>query len=175
MGPQPRVHAVPPALSRDAQGHAGSRSGSAGVLPARDVEVSQRRGGAIMAEAAVRSLLNVLVVYGDIATGTTMARSGLALIEELRTRGFDVVAARTAADAAAAIRADPLIGCVIVDADLDAQDGAKKVLGAFRERNDRAPAFLFGQRSQVPAIPLSTLKLASEFIWLTEDTPVFMA
>ena len=36
--------------------------------------------------------------------------------------------------------------------------------------------FLFGQRSQIPGrFRLSTLKLADEFIWLTEDTPTFIA
>ena len=49
------------------------------------------------------------------------------------------------------------------------------MLRAFRARNDRTPAFLFGQRSQIPAIPLSMLKLADEFVWLTEDTPAFIA
>ena len=33
VGPQPRVDAVPPAVPRDAQGHAGGHGGPAGVLP----------------------------------------------------------------------------------------------------------------------------------------------
>ena len=70
---------------------------------------------------------------------------------------------------------DPLIGSVIVHADLDQSGGAETVLRAFRARNDRAPAFLFGERSHISAIPLSTLKLANEFIWLTEDTPTLIA
>jgi arginine/lysine/ornithine decarboxylase len=119
--------------------------------------------------------LNVLVVYGDIAEGTTLARSGRALVDKLRERGFEVISARSAADGVAAIQSDPLIGCVLVDVDLDESDGAASVLDAFRERNDRSPAFLFGKRSQVPSIPLETLKLADEFLWLTEDTPTFMA
>ncbi len=64
---------------------------------------------------------------------------------------------------------------VIVHADLDQSGGAETVLRAFRARNDRAPAFLFGERSHISAIPLSTLKLANEFIWLTEDTPTLIA
>ena len=121
------------------------------------------------------SPLSILVVYGDIAPGTTLARSGKALIEKLQANGFEVTLARSAADGAAAIRADPLLGCVLVDVDLDNTVGAEQVLRTFRERNDRAPAFLFGERSHVPAIPLSTLKLASEFVWLTEDTAQFIA
>ena len=128
-----------------------------------------------MTGAARLGPLGVLVVYGDIAAGTTMARAGLALIAELRTRGLDVISARSATDGAAAIRADPLLGCIIVDADLDGTGGAEQVLRAFRDSNDRAPVFLFGERSQVPAIALSTLRLASEFIWLTEDTSTFIA
>ena len=121
------------------------------------------------------SPLSILVVYGDIAPGTTLARSGKALIEKLQANVFEVTLARSAADGAAAIRADPLLGCVLVDVDLDNSVGAEQVLRTFRERNDRAPAFVFGERSHVPAIPLSTLKLASEFVWLTEDTAQFIA
>ena len=53
--------------------------------------------------------------------------------------------------------------------------GAEKVLRAFRARNDRAPAFLFGERTQISGIPLSTLRLVNEFIWLTEDTTTLLA
>ncbi|HZF15848.1 MAG TPA: Orn/Lys/Arg decarboxylase N-terminal domain-containing protein [Steroidobacteraceae bacterium] len=128
-----------------------------------------------MTNPTAHSQLNILVVYGDIAPGTTLARSGKALIEELQANGFEVTLARSATDGAAAIRSDPLLGCVLVDADLDKTVGAEQVLRAFRERNDRAPAFLFGERSQVPAIPLKTLRLASEFVWLTDDTSKFIA
>jgi arginine decarboxylase len=128
-----------------------------------------------MANAAPTSPPSILVVYGDIAAGTTLQRSGIALVEKLRGRGFDVILARSANDGASAIRSDPLIGAVIVDADLDESGGAEAVLHAFRARNDRAPAFLFGERSHIPAIPLSTLKLANEFVWLTEDTSTFIA
>ena len=124
---------------------------------------------------AVKSPLSVLVVFGEIGAGTTLQRSGLALVERLRARGFDVIAARSAEDGAAAIRSDPLIGVVIVDADLDESGGAEAVLGAFRFRNDRAPAFLFSERGHISAIPLSMLKLANEFIWLTEDTSTLIA
>ena len=128
-----------------------------------------------MAHAALMSPLSILAVFGDIEVGTTLQRSGIALVEKLRERGFEVIPARSADDGASAIRSDPLIGAVIVDADLDQSGGAETVLRAFRARNDRAPAFLFGERSHIPAIPLSTLKLANEFVWLTEDTPTFIA
>ena len=128
-----------------------------------------------MAHTALMSPLSILLVYGDIPAETTLARSGIALIEKLQERGFEVTRTRSAADGEAAIRSDPLIGAVIVDADLDRSGGAETVLRAFRARNDRAPAFLFGERSHVPEIPLSILKLANEFVWLIEDTPSFIA
>jgi len=128
-----------------------------------------------MTSTAPTSAMSILVVYGDIGAGTTLQRAGLALVEKLRGRGFDVIPARSAGDAASAIRSDPLIGAVIVDADLDESDGAEVVLHEFRARNDRTPAFLFGERSHIPAIPLSTLKLVNEFVWLTEDTSTFIA
>src|SRR4029453_14847427 len=107
--------------------------------------------------------------------GTTLHRSGIALVEKLRERGFDVILARSSGDGASAIRSEPLIGAVIVDADLDDSGGAETVLLAFRARNDRAPAFLFGERTHISQIPLSTLKHANEFIWLTEDTSTLIA
>jgi arginine decarboxylase len=128
-----------------------------------------------MARTAIMSPLSILAVFGDIQAGTTLQRCGMALVDKLRERGFEVVPARSAADGASAIRSDPLIGAVIVDADLDPSGGAEAVLREFRARNERAPAFLFGERSQVSAIPLGTLRLANEFIWLTEDTPTLIA
>ena len=128
-----------------------------------------------MPHAALMSPLSILVVYGDIEAGTTLQRAGLALVEKLRARGFDVIPARSAEDGASAVRSDPLIGSVIVDADLDESGGAEAVLLAFRARNDRAPAFLLGERSHISQIPLSTLKLANEFIWLMEDTSTLIA
>jgi arginine decarboxylase len=125
--------------------------------------------------ASVMSPLSILAVYGDIIAETTLGRAAVAVGDKLRARGFEVVTARSAADGVSAILADPLIGCVMVDVDLDNSDGAEDVLRAFRARNNRAPAFLFGKRRHVSTVPLSTLKLANEFIWLTEDTPTLMA
>ena len=45
-----------------------------------------------------------------------------------------MVPARSAADGAAAIGSDPLIGALIIDADLDQSGGAEAVLRAFRAR-----------------------------------------
>ena len=128
-----------------------------------------------MAPATLMSPLSILTVYGDITAGTTLGRSAVAVGEKLRARGFEVITARSVADGVSAIMADPLIGCVMVDVDLDKSGGAEDVLRAFRACNNRAPAFLFGERSHISAIPLSTLKLVNEFIWLTDDTPTLMA
>jgi len=97
----------------------------------RDVREFSWKENKPMATTAALSPLSILVVYGDIGVGTTLARSGTALIEQLKARGFEVVGARSAADAVAAIHADPLTGCVLVDAGLDDSDGAERVLRAF--------------------------------------------
>ena len=39
-----------------------------------------------MANAASTSPMSILVVYGDIGAGTTLQRSGIALVEKLRGR-----------------------------------------------------------------------------------------
>src|SRR5882672_4278573 len=120
--------------------------------------------------------LTVVAVFGEeIVAGTAVARAGRALVDELHARSVEVILARSAADGISVVAADPLIGCLMVDIDLDQEDGAARVLRAFRSRNDRAPVFLFGQRSQISSVPLSTLKMVDEFIWLLEDSPVLMA
>ncbi len=120
--------------------------------------------------------LKVVVVYGEeIVAGTAVARAARALGDELRARGLEVILAQSAADGTSVVGADPLVGCLMVDVDLDQDDGAARVLRAFRGRNDRAPVFLFGQHSQISSVPLSTLKMVDEFIWLLEDSPTLMA
>jgi arginine/lysine/ornithine decarboxylase len=121
------------------------------------------------------SPLSILFVFGEIERATTLQRAGLEVVARLRERGFTVLAARSASDGIAAIRADPLIGAVLVDSELDDSGGAAAVLSAFRGRNDRAPAFLLGERSHISEIPLQTLRLANEFVWLTEDTSTLIA
>lgn len=120
--------------------------------------------------------LKVVVVHGEeIVAGTAVARAGRALGDELRSRNFEVIVAHSASDGMSVVAADPLIGCLMVDVDLDQEDGAACVLRAFRGRNAKAPVFLFAQRSGIPTVPLSTLKMADEFIWLIEDSPRLMS
>jgi arginine decarboxylase len=91
-----------------------------------------------MAHATLMSPLSILAVYGDITSETTLGRSAVAVGDKLRAFGFEVITARSAPDGVSAILADPLIGCVMVDVDLDKSGGAEAVLRAFRARNDRA-------------------------------------
>ena len=98
--------------------------------------------------------LKVVAAYGEeIVTGTAVARAARALGDELRARGFEVVVARIADDGISVVASDPLIGSLMVDVDLDNEDGAARVLRAFRGRNDSAPAFLFGERSHISSDP----------------------
>ena len=54
-----------------------------------------------MSDAMPANLLNILIVYGDVSPGTTVERAGMALIERLRSHGFEVILARSAADGVA--------------------------------------------------------------------------
>ena len=85
-----------------------------------------------MAHTALMSPSSILAVYGDITAETTLGRSAAAVGDKLRERGFELITARSAADGVSAILADPLIGCVTVDVDLDKCGGAEDVLVAFR-------------------------------------------
>ena len=60
-----------------------------------------------MTHAALMSPLSILAVFGDVQLGTTLQRSGIALVEKLRERGFEVIPARSVADGASAIWSDP--------------------------------------------------------------------
>ena len=86
-----------------------------------------------MAHAALMSPLSILAVFGDMQVGTTVQRSGIALVEKLRERGFEVACRPLGGRRRVRqFASDPLIGAVIVDADLDQSGGAETVLRAFR-------------------------------------------
>jgi hypothetical protein len=77
--------------------------------------------------AAVLSLKIVAVFGEEIVAGTAVARAGRHSATELRAQSFEVISARSAADAMSVVAADPLMGCLMVDVDLDTDDGAARV------------------------------------------------
>src|SRR5262245_19677878 len=132
-----------------------------------------------MADGVTQFPLKVLFVDDEIDAPGAAGRAGRALVEDVRARGYDVVTSASAEDGISVIGSDPLIGCLVADWDLAGGDpklhtASRDVLTAFRARNDEAPVFLIGERSQASDIPLDMLQLADDFIWLLEDTPTFI-
>ena len=124
--------------------------------------------------------LKILVIYDETESRTAVGRASRALCTHLEERGYQVVVAESTADGTAVIVSDPLIGCLLLDWDLDGnaagdQDAALAVLHLFRSRHDSAPVFLAGERSEASNLALEVLELADDFIWILEDTPTFIA
>ena len=124
--------------------------------------------------------LKILVIYDEAESRTAVGRASRALCTHLEERGYRVVVAESTADGMAVITSDPLIGCLLLDWDLDGavagdQDASLAVLRLFRSRHDTAPVFLAGERSEASNLALEVLELADDFIWILEDTPNFIA
>ena len=75
---------------------------------------------------------------------------------------------------------DPSVGCVVVDWDLsqETRDGGRLVtvlIDSIRRRNEAVPILLATDRLGVEGIPANILGAIDGYIWVTEDTPDFMA
>lgn len=122
--------------------------------------------------------LKALFVNSEIHTDNADGRAARALADELRERDVEVVAVSEPEDARLIIESDAAIQAALVDWDLPADKKyghAIALLGAIRKRNANLPIFVCADRSVASTIPLGSMDKFDDFIWLTEDTPNFIA
>jgi arginine decarboxylase len=122
----------------------------------------------------------VLLVDDELHEQSACGRAARALVEELKERGIDVVAAASAADGAAVAASDASLEAVLVDWSLDDDDpathaGALALLRLVRSRYRRLPVFLMAEREDAAQMGLEAMQLADEFVWMLEDTAEFVA
>lgn len=122
--------------------------------------------------------LKALFVNSEIHADNADGRAARALAQELQERDVEVVAVSEPEDARLIIESDAAIQVALVDWDLpsDKKYGhAIALLGAIRRRNANLPIFVCADRSVASTIPLGSMDKFDDFIWLTEDTPTFIA
>ena len=121
--------------------------------------------------------MRALFVNGGLRTASATGRAARALSADLIQRGVDVVEAVSSEDARSIVVSDASIQCILLDWDLEGDDGdraAEALLAAVRARNADIPIFLVAERSAASALPVEVMAQADDYIWLLEDTPDFI-
>ncbi len=121
--------------------------------------------------------MKALLIHEDLTALTAAGRAVREMAEVLEQRQVEVILAQSALDAIAIINADPMVQCVLLDWDLDLDDGHEKamtVLNAVRARSGALPIFLLADRSSAATVPLEAMQKSDDFIWLLEDTIAFI-
>ncbi|WP_139110570.1 Orn/Lys/Arg decarboxylase N-terminal domain-containing protein [Pseudomonas syringae] len=121
--------------------------------------------------------MKALLIHEDLTALTAAGRAVREMAEVLEQRQVEVILAQSALDAIAIINADPMVQCVLLDWDLDLDDGHEKamtVLNAVRARSEALPIFLLADRSSAATVPLEAMQKSDDFIWLLEDTIAFI-
>jgi len=119
-----------------------------------------------------------LIIDDELNDDSAAGRALRTLIDELRNKRVEMIAAPSAADGRAVFGSDAAIQCVLLDWDLkDGTDhaSAAALLRDIRARNATVPIFLLADRSAASTIPATSMQEADDFIWLLEDTSDFIA
>jgi arginine decarboxylase len=135
-----------------------------------------------MTSSGTRPLTRRLLVVDDelVRATTTGGRTVRALVEELRLCGLQVLEALSHEDALAMVVSDAAIHCVLLNWTLGGNDDrthaqATSLMRLIRARNARVPLFLMADRSVAGTISVDVATMADEFVWVLQDTAVFIA
>ena len=98
------------------------------------------------------------------------------IVEEIQRSGFEVIKARKVEDAEIAIRTDAAIGCLVVDWGKKGLEGrTASLIELMRRRGLDFPVVLLIRRSRFEDIPVEVLDFIDGYIFLSEETPAFIA
>ncbi|WP_398482280.1 Orn/Lys/Arg decarboxylase N-terminal domain-containing protein [Tardiphaga sp.] len=98
------------------------------------------------------------------------------IVEEIEKSGFEVVKARKLEDAAIAVQTDAAIGCMVVDWGKKGLEGKTAALiNLMRRRGLDFPIMLLIRRQRFEDIPVEVLDFIDGYIFLSEETPPFIA
>lgn len=120
----------------------------------------------------------VLMIYDGIDENNANARKIQALRKNLEEADMQVTAAACYGDAAAVIKSDPTVECVLLNLDDDPDhhfSHTERMLRLIRGRNENVPVFLLACRTEASAVPADILAKVNDFIWILEDTSDFIA
>jgi ornithine decarboxylase len=98
------------------------------------------------------------------------------IIEEIERSGFEVVKARKLEDAEIAVQTDAAIGCMVVDWGKKGLEGKTAALiNLMRRRGLDFPIILLIRRKRFEDVPVEVLDFIDGYIFLSEETPPFIA
>jgi len=124
-----------------------------------------------------RAAFPILVVAGaerERLAGETLRR----ITAELKSLGHEIVRSTTATDALALVTSDPSFGCLVIDWNLDHQEGARPaeaILERACHHKLAVPVFLMLDREALDEIPLQVAEMVQEYVLVLEDTAGFVA
>jgi ornithine decarboxylase len=98
------------------------------------------------------------------------------IVEEIQRSGFEVVRARKIEDAEIAVQTDAAIGCMVVDWGKKGLEGKTSALiNLMRRRGLDFPIILLIRRKRFEDLPLEVLDFIDGYVFLSEETPAFIA
>ena len=122
--------------------------------------------------------IKILMVYEGINDNTAPSRTARELRDELAAKDVAVVVSENNEDAGVILLTDPTVQCVLLKLNTkNDKDYAKttELLKLLRDHNRDLPVFLLAGRTVASKVPTDILENVSDFIWLLEDTPDFIA
>ena len=98
------------------------------------------------------------------------------IVDEIERSGFEVVKARKLEDAEIAVQTDAAIGCMVVDWGKKGLEGKTAALiNLMRRRGLEFPIILLIRRKRFEDVPVEVLDFIDGYIFLSEETPPFIA
>src|ERR1700734_799989 len=98
------------------------------------------------------------------------------IIAAIERMGFQVIKARRLEDAEIAVQTDAAIGCMVVDWGRKGLEGrAAALINLMRRRGLDLPVVLLIRRQRFEDIPVEVLDFIDGYIFLSEETPAFIA
>ncbi|GGC59568.1 Orn/Lys/Arg decarboxylase N-terminal domain-containing protein [Chelatococcus reniformis] len=98
------------------------------------------------------------------------------IIAEIERSGFETVQARKLEDAEIAVQTDAAIGCMVVDWGKKGLEGKTAALiNLMRRRGLDFPIILLIRRKRFEEVPVEVLDFIDGYIFLSEETPAFIA
>ncbi len=121
----------------------------------------------------------VLLVASN-PSDSTLGRIISETVDELEVYGNPVTMAHSAADALAAITANPSFSGVVLSLDLVLAnhrrwENATSVVRAVRQHSKNLPILLWSNRDVLGSVPLEIVEQSEGYIWPLEDSPRFIA
>jgi arginine/lysine/ornithine decarboxylase len=127
-----------------------------------------------MIQRSIKRLsLRALIVDDELPDPTAEGRATRALVQELQSRGIEVVETASADDAMSVVVSDSAIHAVLLDWTLGQDQHharARRLLEFVRSRNDKIPIFLMAERDEASSIPIDVMQMVNEYIWTLEDS-----